>query len=141
MVAECDDDKWPLVSRTEALSMLDELLGEWDTTPVGSTGDISLWDQVESELEAKFWEELRKWGESESAVTLSRSGAANGRYTADLRIGAASGNVVHWQVTLQNTIKGTRPDVEFPGRRGADDGGRLPGRVQVACRARQEPPR
>jgi hypothetical protein len=113
LLSHIDDDKWPLVSRTEALSMLDELLGEWDTTPVGSTGDISLWDQVESELEAKFWQELRKWADSESVVTLSRSGAANGRYTADLRIGAASGNVVHWQVTLQNTIKGTRPDVEF----------------------------
>ena len=113
LLSHIDDDKWPLVSRAEALSMLDELLGDWDTTPVGSTGDISLWDQVESELEARFWQALRDWAASETVVSLSRSGAGDGRYTADLRIGAPGSDVVHWQVTLQNTIKGTRPDAEF----------------------------
>ena len=113
LLSHIDDDKWPLVSRAEALSMLDDLLDDWDTTPVGSTGEISLWDQVESELEARFWQALLDWAASETVVSLSRSGAGDGRYTADLRIGAAGGTVVHWQVTLQNTIKGTRPDVEF----------------------------
>jgi hypothetical protein len=113
LLSHIDDDKWPLVSRALALSMLNELLDDWDTTQVGSTGDISLWDQVESELEARFWQALRDWAEAEPEVSLSGSGAGGGRYTADLRIGAASGDVVHWQVTLQNTVKGSRPDVEF----------------------------
>jgi hypothetical protein len=108
LLSHIDDDKWHLVSRTEALRMLDDLLEDWETTSVASTREISLWAQVESELEARFWKALQDWAASESAVTLTPAAASNGRHTADLWAGPA-----HWRVTLQNTIKGTRPDVEF----------------------------
>jgi hypothetical protein len=108
LLSHIDDDKWHLVSRAEALRMLDDLLEDWGTTSVANTREISLWAQVESELEARFWKALQDWAASEPAVTLTPAATSNGRYTADLWAGPA-----HWRVTLQNTIKGTRPDAEF----------------------------
>jgi len=108
------DDQFDLVSRAEALAMLDELLDDWSTTSIPDTGHISLWDQVESELEARFAKALESWAtESAPAVLYRRGAVMNGRRTADLRIAGGDGQVVHWQVTLQNTIAGTTPDVLF----------------------------
>jgi hypothetical protein len=73
-----------------------------------------LWNQVESELEARFLAGLQSWAAAGgSRRTLSLAGRVNGKRTADLRIVAGDGSVVHWQVILQNTIKETRPDVVF----------------------------
>ena len=78
------------------------------------TGHISLWDQVESELEARFAKALEDWAAGSAESVLYRRGAVlNGYRTADLHISRPDGRLVHWQVTLQNTIDGTRPDVLF----------------------------
>ncbi|WP_248965309.1 DEAD/DEAH box helicase [Sphaerisporangium perillae] len=102
------------VSRTDALDMLDTLLEEWEVAAVATTGDISLWDQVESELEARFLGGLEAWARrGDTPGTLARGEIVNGRKTADLRIEGPDGMIRHWRVTLQNTIQGTRPDVLF----------------------------
>jgi hypothetical protein len=108
LLSHIDDDKWPLVSRAEAFSMLDDLLGDWTTTSVASTREISLAGQVESELEARFWKVLKDWAASEPAVSLTPAATVNGRSTAALRTDSA-----HWQVTMHHRARGTIPDVEF----------------------------
>jgi replicative superfamily II helicase len=108
LLSHIDDDKWHLVSRTEALFMLDDLLHGWTTSSVASTGEISLAGQVESELEARFWKLLKDWAAAEPAVSLTPAATINGRSTAALRTDAA-----HWQVTMHHRAKGTIPDVEF----------------------------
>ena len=108
LLSHIDDDKWPLVSRTEALSMLDDLLQDWTTTSVASTREISLAGQVESELEARFWKVLKNWAAAEPAVSLTPAATVNGRSTASLRTDSA-----HWQVTMHHRARGTIPDVEF----------------------------
>ena len=114
LLGHISDDKFDLVSRAEALAMLDELLGDWATASVRATDHISLWDQVESELEARFAKALEDWAAESAPSVLYRRGAVlNGKRTAELRISRADGQLVHWQVTLQNTIDGTHPDVEF----------------------------
>jgi hypothetical protein len=113
LLSYIDDDKFDLVSRAVALDMLKDLLDDWQTAPVASTGIISLRDQVESELEARFLAVLETWARSDSAIALTRAGERNGRRTADLHISLSDNEVAHWQVTLQNTIEGTRPDVVF----------------------------
>ncbi|POM26101.1 putative ATP-dependent helicase Lhr [Actinomadura rubteroloni] len=100
--------------RALAVEMLQDLLQDWETDSVANTDDISLWDQVESELEARFLTGLKSWAAKPGAGrSLGLGGRVNDRRTADLRITAPDGSVVHWQVILQNTIKGTRPDVTF----------------------------
>jgi hypothetical protein len=108
LLSHIDDDKWPLVSRAEALSMLDDLLQGWTTTSVGSTREISLAGQVESELEDRFWQVLKNWAAAEPAVSLTPAATVNGRSTAALRT-----DVAHWQVTMHHRARGTIPEVEF----------------------------
>ncbi|HEY1914281.1 MAG TPA: DEAD/DEAH box helicase [Streptosporangiaceae bacterium] len=108
LLSHIDDDKWPFVSRAEALSMLDDLLDDWTTTSVASTQEISLAGQVESELEARFWNVLQRWAASEPDVSLTPAAAVNGRSTAALRTGKA-----HWQVSMHHRAGATIPDVEF----------------------------
>ena len=108
LLSHIDDDKWPLVSRAEALSMLDDLLQDWTTTSVASTREISLAGQVESELEAMFWKVLKDWAAAEPAVSLTPAATVNGRSTAALRTDSA-----HWQVSMHHRARGTIPDVEF----------------------------
>ncbi|RKS79692.1 uncharacterized protein DUF1998 [Actinomadura pelletieri DSM 43383] len=107
------------VNRAEAVEMLDELLDDWQTTSVADTGEISLWDQVESELEARFLEGLENWAKRDGGnASLERGPVVAGRKTADLRIKVpdpetGGATVRRWRVTLQNRIRGTRPDVLF----------------------------
>ncbi|MFD0902095.1 DEAD/DEAH box helicase [Actinomadura sediminis] len=107
------------VSRAEAVDMLDELLEEWQTASVADTSEISLWEQVESELEARFLEGLESWAKRDGGnASLERGPVVGGRKTADLRIEvpnveSSGATVRRWRVTLQNTIRGTRPDVVF----------------------------
>lgn len=114
LLAHVSDNVFELADRALAVEMLSDLLGSWETATVGSTDDISLWNQVESELEARFLAGLQSWAAAGgNRRTLGLAGRVNGKRTADLRIVAADGSVVHWQVILQNTIKETRPDVVF----------------------------
>ena len=108
LLSHIDDDKWHLVSRAEALSMLDDLLKSWTTTSVASTKEISLAGQVESELEARFWKVLTRWVAAEPAISLTPAATVNGRSTAALRTDSA-----HWQVTMHHRARGTIPDLEF----------------------------
>ncbi|GAB2445551.1 DEAD/DEAH box helicase [Streptosporangium sandarakinum] len=114
LLAHVPGNRYDKVSRAEALIMLRELLDDWGTATVATTGAISLWDQVESELEARFLGGLDAWARrADTPGTLGRGGVVGGKKTADLRVEAADGSIVHWQMILQNTIKGTRPDVLF----------------------------
>ena len=108
LLSHIDDDKWHLVSRAEALSMLDDLLQGWTTTSVASTREISLAGQVESELEARFWKVLTGGRQREPAISLTPAATVNGRSTAALRTDSA-----HWQVTMHHRARGTIPDLEF----------------------------
>ncbi len=108
------DEEFDLVSRAEALRMLDELLDDWTTDDLPDTGHISLWHQLESELEARFAKSLEDWAVTAGPSVVYRPGAVlNGHRTADLHLTRDDAHVVHWQVTLQNTIGGTTPDVLF----------------------------
>jgi replicative superfamily II helicase len=114
LLGHINDTKFDLVSRAEAQEMLDDLLEDWDTANVPATDHISLWDQVESELEARFGQALKDWATQSAPSVLYRPGPKRDGYpTADLYVTHADEQVVHWQVTLQNTIEGTRPDVMF----------------------------
>jgi replicative superfamily II helicase len=119
LLGHISDDKFDLVSRAEALRMLNDLLGDenlngWVTESVAATDRISLWHQVESELEARFAKAFEDWATESGPSVLYRRGAVlDGHRTAELHISQADGEVVHWQVRLQNTIDGTTPDVEF----------------------------
>ncbi|GAA4241776.1 DEAD/DEAH box helicase [Actinomadura meridiana] len=106
-------EEFDKADRGLAVEMLTDLLDGWETASVASTDDISLVNQVESELEARFLDALMRWGRAPGSGRAIASGPRlNDRRTADLRV-AAGDDVVHWQVILQNTIKGTRPDVYF----------------------------
>ncbi|GAA0322276.1 DEAD/DEAH box helicase [Actinoallomurus spadix] len=113
LLSHVGGDDFDLADRSLAVEMLHELLDGWDVAPVGSTDDISLWDQVESELEARFLALLKAWAAAGDDRTLGLGGRMNDRRTADLRLTAADGSIVHWRVILQNTIRETRPDVVF----------------------------
>ncbi|WP_329414613.1 DEAD/DEAH box helicase [Nocardia vinacea] len=113
LLAHVEDDMYDKVSRLEALEMLDELLSEWAVAEVADTDQISLWDQVESELEARFLDGLTKWAGRPETGTLARGELVGGKRTADLRVEGPDGEVRHWKMLLQNTIRGTRPDVVF----------------------------
>ncbi|WP_021594076.1 DEAD/DEAH box helicase [Actinomadura welshii] len=106
-------EEFDKADRGLAVEMLAELLEDWETASVASTDDISLVNQVESELEARFLDALMRWARKPgSGRALSSGPRLNDRRTADLRI-TSGDDVVHWQVILQNTIKETRPDIYF----------------------------
>ncbi|MEV5704674.1 DEAD/DEAH box helicase [Actinoallomurus sp. NPDC052274] len=113
LLSHVHGDDFDLADRGLAVEMLRELLDDWRIDSVSSTDDISLWDQVESELEARFLALLKAWAAADDRRTLSLAGRVNDQRTADLRVTASDGSIVHWQVILQNTIRGTRPDVVF----------------------------
>ncbi|MFD0775427.1 DUF1998 domain-containing protein, partial [Streptomonospora algeriensis] len=111
------DSDFPSADRALAVDMLKELLDQWDTREITAAEDISLWDQVESELEARFLDALRGWATRPGADrSFSHGGRVNDRRTADLRVTGPDGTVISWRVILQNTIKQTRPDVVFQRR-------------------------
>ncbi|WP_084960226.1 DEAD/DEAH box helicase [Thermoactinospora rubra] len=114
LLAHVPGGDYDKVSRADAEEMLADLLDDWQVTEVADTGEISLWDQVESELEARFLGGLEAWARrADTPGTLSRGEVVDGRKTADLRIEGPDGVIRHWRMTLQNTIRGTRPDVVF----------------------------
>ncbi|RNL83012.1 DEAD/DEAH box helicase [Halostreptopolyspora alba] len=111
------DPDFPFADRALAADMLHELLDDWATDSIAATDEISLWDQVESELEARFLTALRAWASEPGARrSFSHGGRVNDRRTADVRVTGPDGAVVSWRVILQNTIKRTRPDVVFQRR-------------------------
>ncbi|QGN48623.1 DEAD/DEAH box helicase [Micromonospora sp. WMMC415] len=109
------NEHFALMSRNEALGMLDKLLDTWDVVEGTRTDEISLIHQVESELELQFLTKLLALGETpNSGLRIDRRTDHDGARIADLRFIRDGGqNVTHWQMKLQNTVKGTRPDVHF----------------------------
>ncbi|WP_444947427.1 DEAD/DEAH box helicase [Micromonospora ureilytica] len=109
------NEHFALMSRDEALGMLDKLLDTWDVEEGTRTDEISLIHQVESELEMRFLTKLLALGETpNSGLRIDRRTDHDGARIADLRFVRDSGqSVTHWQMKLQNTVRGTRPDVHF----------------------------
>ncbi|MBM7084585.1 DEAD/DEAH box helicase [Micromonospora humidisoli] len=109
------NEEFALMSRDEALGMLDRLLDTWTVKEGTRTDEISLIHQVESELEMRFLTKLLALGDAPgSGLRIERRTDHDGARIADLRFVSADGhNVTHWQMKLQNTVKGTRPDVHF----------------------------
>ncbi|MGC4808214.1 DEAD/DEAH box helicase [Micromonospora sp. DT233] len=109
------NEEFALMSRDEALGMLDRLLDNWDVQRDVRTDEISLIHQVESELEMRFLTKLLALGETPgSGLRIDRRTDHDGARVADLRFVRDGGqSVTHWQMRLQNTIRGTRPDVHF----------------------------
>ena len=107
--------EFALMSRDEALGMLDRLLDSWDVEEGTRTDEISLIHQVESELELQFLTKLLALGETPgSGLRIDRRTDHDGARIADLRFVRDGGqSVTHWQMKLQNTVRGTRPDVHF----------------------------
>ena len=103
-----------IVSRRTALTMLESLLftgdGQdgWKVTEVDHTGLVGLDQQVESDLEARFLTALRDWVTDTDDVALDEDGHASGH----LRFTAGS-QVVHWRLTAQQQLHGTRTDFTF----------------------------
>ncbi|WLS44506.1 DEAD/DEAH box helicase [Micromonospora profundi] len=109
------NEHFALMSRDEALGMLDKLLDTWDVQEGTRTDEISLIHQVESELEMRFLTKLLALGETpDSGLRIDRRTDHDGARIADLRFVRDNGqSVTHWQMKLQNTVRGTRPDVHF----------------------------
>ncbi|MEU4446508.1 DEAD/DEAH box helicase [Actinosynnema sp. NPDC050801] len=108
-----------IVSRQEALKILDGLLGpcdddgemvvdEWDVDPLPNTQDIGLDQQLESDLETRFLAALRQWVAREDHVALDEDGqSSNYLRFADPR------GVVSWRLTAQRVMAHTRTDFTF----------------------------
>ncbi|WP_127553976.1 DEAD/DEAH box helicase [Actinoplanes sp. OR16] len=109
------NDEFPLMSRLEALGVLERLLDGWKVREGTRTDAISLVHQVESELELLFLRKLMARADDPAAgMRFERATDQNGARIADIRFTAPNGrDVRHWQMKLQNTIHGTRPDVLF----------------------------
>ncbi|MEU5943574.1 DEAD/DEAH box helicase [Micromonospora sp. NPDC047548] len=109
------NEEFVLMSRDEALGMLDRLLDSWGVEEGTRTDEISLIHQVESELEMRFLTKLLALGEApNSGLRIDRRTDHDGARVADLRFIRDGGqSITHWQMKLQNTVKGTRPDVHF----------------------------
>ncbi|MET8909532.1 DEAD/DEAH box helicase [Micromonospora sp. NPDC004551] len=109
------NEHFAFMSRREALDMLEKLLDSWDVEEGTRTDEISLIHQVESELELQFLNKLLALGETPgSGLRIDRRTDHDGARIADLRFVRDGGqSVTHWQMKLQNTVKGTRPDVHF----------------------------
>ncbi|MFV2106088.1 DEAD/DEAH box helicase [Micromonospora sp. LOL_015] len=109
------DDEFPLMSRAEALGMLERLLDGWQIREGTRTDEISLIDQVESELELLFLNKLLdRPKQPDSRLRIERRTDRAGARLADLTFTDTDGrHVSRWQMKLQNTIRGTRPDVHF----------------------------
>lgn len=109
------ENDYSKMSKQEAMDLLDRLLRDWSVDPVGSTEEISLIHQVESELEAKFLQALLDWGaRSDTSASITKQTDRYGARYAELRFSPPDGGpVTHWRMKLQNTIRGTRPDVHF----------------------------
>ncbi|MGW4814096.1 DEAD/DEAH box helicase [Kitasatospora cineracea] len=103
-----------VVSRQAAISMLKSLLfkedGEdgWDISDVEHTGLVGLDAQVESDLEARFLTALRGWVKVTDDAALDEDGHASGH----LRFTDGS-DVMHWRLTAQRRLGGTRTDFTF----------------------------
>ncbi|RUL95186.1 DEAD/DEAH box helicase [Verrucosispora sp. FIM060022] len=109
------NEQFTLMSRDEALGMLDKLLERWNVEEGTRTDEISLIGQVESELEMRFLTKLLALGATpHSGLRVEKRTDHDGARIADLRFVTDGGqNVTHWQMKLQNTVQGTRPDVHF----------------------------
>ncbi|WP_163508973.1 DEAD/DEAH box helicase [Fodinicola acaciae] len=114
-----DERYQDIVSRREALEILNDLLGPidergnvlddtWVTDKVPTTDLIGLDGQVESDLEARFLAALRQWVTTDGTAALDEDGRASGY----LRF-ADSAGIVSWRLTAQRSHGYTRTDFTF----------------------------
>ena len=108
-----------LVSRSEALLILDDLLGSdgsgFVVREVADASAIPLGKQVDSELECQFVEGLRSWcADPRTPGNLGPETVVGGKAMLHLRIDSPDRTqVVHWQVELQHNLEDQIPDVMF----------------------------
>ncbi|APU22558.1 DEAD/DEAH box helicase [Actinoalloteichus sp. GBA129-24] len=106
-----------LVSRAEALRIIDAVLGsgDFETREITSASEISLVKQVDSELEHQFLAGLITWcADPTTPGSLGPAVAVDGRLVRDLRIDARDGSeVIHWAVVQQHNLRDQIPDVTF----------------------------
>ncbi|KUF20422.1 DEAD/DEAH box helicase [Streptomyces silvensis] len=111
------DGEYDLVSRAHALDMLGELLGRtgdaWAVEEAATTADISLVQQVESELEALFRRALLAWAEDDDDVSVRTALTPDGERDTTLRFTAPDGRVSGWRMETQTDLGFTVPDVVF----------------------------
>jgi replicative superfamily II helicase len=109
----------PLVSRAEAVRMLDDLLGQdgsaFTTRRVMDAAAIPLARQVDSELENQFVEGLRAWcNNPRTPGSLGSQTNVDGKEVLHLRVDSPDrSHVTHWQVELQHNLEDQIPDVMF----------------------------
>lgn len=112
-----DGGEYELVSREHALDMLGELLGRtgdaWSIEESGTTQDISLVQQVESELEALFRRGLLAWAAGFDGVSVRNAQTPDGERDTTLRFKAPDGTVSGWRMETQTDLGFTVPDVVF----------------------------
>lgn len=117
LLRHVSDSEYELVSREHALDMLGELLGRtgdaWHIEEAATTGDISLVQQVESELEALFRRGLLDWAEGVDEVSVRTAQTPDGERDTTLRFTAPDGKVSGWRMETQTDLGFTVPDVVF----------------------------
>ncbi|MFH8788895.1 DEAD/DEAH box helicase [Streptomyces roseoverticillatus] len=117
LLRHVDDGEYELVSREHALDMLGELLGRagdgWDIEEAATTRDITLVQQVESELEALFRRGLMAWAERVDEVSVRTALTPDGERDTTLRFTAPDGRVSGWRMETQTDLGFTVPDVVF----------------------------
>lgn len=96
------------VANTDEADTVDQPAVGWTTEPVLSTGAIGLDRQVESALEERFLGLLRSWALDAEDAVLDEEGRNSGH----LRI-TSPADVVHWRLTAQELLDGTRADFAF----------------------------
>ncbi|MDT0346579.1 DEAD/DEAH box helicase [Streptomyces litchfieldiae] len=117
LLRHVEGDEYELVSREHALDMLGELLGRagdgWVVGEAGTTKEISLVRQVESELEALFRRGLLAWAERVDEVSVRTALTPDGERDTVLRFTAPGGKVSGWRMETQTDLGFTVPDVVF----------------------------
>ncbi|MER5783693.1 DEAD/DEAH box helicase [Streptomyces mobaraensis] len=117
LLRHVNNGEYELVSREHALDMLGELLGRtgdgWGVEEAATTRDITLVQQVESELEALFRRGLLAWAERVDEVSVRTALTPDGERDTTLRFTAPDGTVSGWRMETQTDLGFTVPDVVF----------------------------
>ncbi|WP_407288166.1 DEAD/DEAH box helicase [Streptomyces sp. BP-8] len=109
------------LDRTEALWMLDDLLGadghsRWDFRKESADAELRFADQAESDLERRFIEALDRWlAAPGDGAPADHEQTPTGRHGKQFTLTRPGGGQVRWEVVAQKDLHGyhTRPDLLF----------------------------
>ena len=103
-----------LVSRSLALELLDELLGDWNFDPIPTVAKVSIGGVEESELERRFRVALKEWAKrTENQAVLTPRPGAGPREALELRLLTESGETHRYLIeeqVLLHTHPASKPD-------------------------------